>query len=426
MNRSLTALFSALEALLVAAIGIGIPLSALTVLWAFQYNLQVDWIVFWRAAADTWLLGNGVDVAITLDPTLAATLNLPGAGARFVLTMAPLGFALLTVLLGARAGRRIGETPHRQIGTVTSVVVFAALSLAITLSSLPPAARPSIVQGTLLPTLVFAIGIGIGAELGRRSRGPLPDGSPGSSVRDWVGDWRPGIRAAGAAALRGGAASAAIVTGVAALLLGVLLLANYARIITLYESAHSGVLGGIALTVGQLALLPNMVIWTASWLVGPGFAIGTGSSVGPVGTSLGPLPGVPLLGALPEGDLAFGFIGILVPVLAGFVAALAVRPRLVRQLGNSRTLPAMFGTGLLIGVAGGVLIGLLAWFSAGSAGPGRLVDVGPSPWLVGAYAALEIGIAAAVGLLAGRPRDRTGDRASDQTSDRTFARSESR
>jgi len=60
-----------------------------------------------------------------------------------------------------------------------------------------------------------------------------------------------------------------------------------------------------------------------------------------------------------------------------------------------------------IGVVGGILLGLLAWISAGAAGPGRLVDVGPSPWLVGGVAAIEFGVAATVALFAGRPNRST-------------------
>jgi hypothetical protein len=391
MNRPLTALFAALEALLVVGVGVGIPLAALTILWAFQYGLQVDWIVFWRAAVDTWLLGSGVDVTMTLQPSLAAGLGFPAAGTPFIITIAPLGFALLTVLLGARAGRRIGETPHRRLGIAVGVLVFAVLSLAVTLSALLQAARASIWQGTLLPTLCFGIGILIGSEIGRRSLGARVD------------EWRPEVRAVIAAGLRAGTATVALVLTLSAVLVAGLFLTHYAKVITLYEEVHAGVLGGIALTVGQLAFLPDLVIWAASWLVGPGFAIGTGSAVTPFGTSLGPIPAIPVLGALPSAhELGWGFLGLLVPVLVAFFVAVFVRRRLVAQLEDGTRLPWLLLAGLIAGVAGGVLLGLLAWASAGSAGPGRLVDVGPSPWLVGAVAALEIGVASMVGLLAGR------------------------
>ena len=81
MNRRLTALLAAFEALLVVAIGVAIPLLPLTLLWAFQYGLAIDWTVFWRASVDIWLLGHGVDVRLTLDPLAAAALGLPGAEA---------------------------------------------------------------------------------------------------------------------------------------------------------------------------------------------------------------------------------------------------------------------------------------------------------------------------------------------------------
>jgi len=95
-----------------------------------------------------------------------------------------------------------------------------------------------------------------------------------------------------------------------------------------------------------------------------------------------------------------------VPVLAGFFVAIAVRPRLARDLGPRASVRSYLAAGVASGIVGGVLLGMLAWASAGSAGPGRLLDVGPSPWLVGGFAALEIGVAAMIGLLAGRPSRR--------------------
>ena len=178
--------------------------------------------------------------------------------------------------------------------------------------------------------------------------------------------------------LRAGAAAVAIILAVSAVALTALLVIGYADIIRLYEALHTEVVGGVAVTALQLAMLPDLVVWTASWFVGPGFAIGTGSQVSPLGTSLGPLPALPVFGALPTADLDFAFIGLLVPVVAGFLAGAAVRPALSRALDGVR-LPAILIVGFGGGVAGAVLLGLLAWASSGSAGPGRLADVGPSP-----------------------------------------------
>lgn len=410
MNRPLTLVFAALEALLVAGIGIGIILAPLTFMWGFQYGLQVDWAVFWRATADIWMLGHGVDVRLTLDSLTATSIGFPEAATPFVVTIAPLGFALLTLLLAQRAGRRIAETPHALLGLATALAVFALLSTAVVFSALHEAARPSIWQGALLPMLVFGLGLGLGALVAfRRLRILKRPGTAGTdatlgAIASRLQGLPREVSAVIRASLSGGVAAAAAVMAVSAVAVAVLLVTNYAELIRLYEGGHTGVLGGVALTVGQLAFVPNMVIWAASWFVGPGFAVGVGSSIGPLGTQLGPIPAIPFLGALPTGDFAWGFLGLLIPVLAGFAAGILVRPRLSHELGSPPSVPRLVVVGLLIGVAGGIVLGLLAAFSAGAAGPGRLIDVGPNPWLVAVFAFLEIGCAAALGLLSSRSK----------------------
>ncbi len=408
MNRITTALLAALEALIVVAIGVGIALVPLTILWATHFGLAVDWFVFWRAAADVWLLGNGVDLTVQLDPTVVAALGLPAAKAPFPITIALLGFALLAALLGVRTGRRAAETPHRLVGVVVSILVYCALATLITFSVGAEIVRPSRLQGILLPTAIYAIGVLIGSEIGRARRGA--DGA------DDAGDLDPvsgGIRERYSAlpratrtvllgALRGGTAAVAGVIGVSAIAIAVLLLANYATIIGLYETVQAGIVGGIALTLAQLAFIPNLVIWAAAWFIGPGFAVGVGTSVSPVGTVLGPVPGLPILGALPHGTLAFGFIGLLVPILIGFVCAVITRQRMHRPGIPAPTISQHLITGLGMGVVAGILLGLLSWWSSGAMGPGRLSEVGPNPLMVGALAAAEIGVAACIGMLVGR------------------------
>src|SRR5215218_3157789 len=135
MNRPLTALLAGLESLLVAGIGFGALLVPLTALWAFHYELGVDWGVFYRAAADTWLLGHGVDVRFALDPSLAAALGLVGAGDTFVVTIGALGVALTTALLAARTGSRLRQTDHARLGIAVAITVFALLSAVLTLTA---------------------------------------------------------------------------------------------------------------------------------------------------------------------------------------------------------------------------------------------------------------------------------------------------
>ena len=399
MNRQLTLLFAAFEALLVVAIGIAIPLVPLTLLWGIHYGLAIDWTVFWRAAVDIWLVGHGTDITVVLDPAVASSVGLPAASTPVTITMALLGFALLTLLLGVRAGRRVAETPHVLLGTLASLATFGLASLVLTLSALHPVARPSLWQGTVLPTLVFALGLLIGSQIVSASN-PVSGG-----IRRWISGWPAHVRTIVATSVRGGAIAAAGLVTIASLLATAAIVTSFADIITLYQGLHTEVLGGIAVTMGQLALLPNIVVWAAAWLIGPGFAIGTGSAVSPLATTLGPIPAIPVLGALPGGDLAFGYAGLLAPIVVGFLVAAVLGPRIAGELRRRELAIVALG----IGVTAAVIIGGLAWTSTGSAGPGRLIDVGPQPWTVAAWAALEFSVAAGLGLLAAARPERADD-----------------
>lgn len=375
------------------AIGIVVPLAPLTILWGVQFGFAADWLWFWRSSVDIWLLGHGVNMTFVMDAELAASLGVPGAEVPFTVTIAALGIALMTVLLSVRAGRRIAETEHVLLGQGVAVGIFAICSFLVTFSVLDPLVSPSLWQGTVLPTLVFAVGLAIGQWLTARELGTQTLAQ--NPAARWVRSWPSAVRTTVATALRGGAAAAAGIMLVASVVASVAIAASFASIISLYESLHTEVLGGIVVTLGQLALLPNIVIWVASWLIGPGFAIGTGSVVGPLGTQLGPVPVIPILGALPPSNLALGFLGLLAPVIVGFVVGAILGPRVRRELGGLRLVIAGIG----MGIVGGLILGLLAAFSGGAAGPGRLADVGPDPLAVGLLAALEIGLAAALGLV---------------------------
>ncbi|MCJ1699243.1 DUF6350 family protein [Rathayibacter festucae] len=402
MNRITVALLAAFDAALSALIGLAIPLVPLTILWAVQYDTAVDWSVFWRVAADSWLLGHGADLQAAFAPDSPLALGLPDGGQPFAITIAPLAFALLAILLGARTGRRAQESPYRLLGIGSAIATYLLVALLVTLGATTDVARVDVLQGTLLPPLVFGLGVVIGAATH----------SARSGERDPIGEFaertlhrlpEPAAPLV-LASLRGGTLAAAGVIGVAGVLVAVLLVADYAAVVALYEGLGGEALGGLALTLGQLAILSNLVIWAASWLIGPGFALGAGSSVAPAGTLLGPIPSIPVLAALPQGELAFAFLGLLVPLLAGFLAGWRMRAEVVEGLDGRSLLRWGAAAAGGIGVIGGVLLGLLAWFSAGAAGPGRLVQVGPDPLLVGAFAALELALAAGLGLAAGRIR----------------------
>ncbi|MBT2501862.1 DUF6350 family protein [Curtobacterium sp. ISL-83] len=400
MNRLGTALLAAVEGIVTVGVGVGIALVPLTLLWGFEYGLQIDWDVFWKATGSVWLVGHGVDVSFLLGPALAKSSGVSGAAAPVHVTLAALGFALVTAWLGARAGRRFAETEHRTTGLLVGTAVVALLGLAVALSATSAVTSPTLWQAIVLPALWFGIPALAASEVCRHRRGQA-DGPVAERVLALTGRIPAVWRDIAAFGLRAGTAASAMVVAVAGVLVTLLLFSSFAEVITLYERSHAGVVGGIALTVGQLAFLPDFVGWATSWIIGPGFAIGTGSSVSPVATVLGPIPALPVFGALPSAGHAFGLVWVLVPVLAGFAAGGLLRPRLVRALGTADSALHRALGGVATGLVGGVLMGFVAWVSSGSFGPGRLADVGPHALAVGGFAALEIGVPAIVALAVG-------------------------
>ena len=412
MNRTTLALLAALEALITVAIGIGISLVPLTLLWAVEYGFSVDWFVLWRAAVDIWLLGNGVDIQVVLPAAVVAGTGLPAAAEPFVVTIAPLALTAFSVVMGARAGVRAAATRYWQSAVAAGVITVVLLGSLAALSAQDEVLRPSLWQAFILPGFVYGLGLAIGVIRGQHR---IPAGTGGgigrlaSRIQDRMDErFDRADRAVFSAALRGGFAAVTGIIGVSALLLGLLVLVNFGLVTSLYQGAQLGVTGGAVTTLAQIAFVPNLVVWVASWLVGPGFALGAGSSISPVNTIVGPIPGLPILGAIPSGDFAFGFLGLLVPVLIGFFAATLVRPRLVEALRGRSLVGRLLVAAVGIGVVAGLLLGLLAWFSGGAIGPGRLAQVGPNPWLVAVFATVEVAIAAAIGMASGSHHTETG------------------
>ena len=61
----------------------------------------------------------------------------------------------------------------------------------------------------------------------------------------------------------------------------------------IYGVLRPGVVGGFLLSLLAMAYLPNAAIWAVSYAVGPGFAVGAGTSVSPSGVFVGMIPAFP-------------------------------------------------------------------------------------------------------------------------------------
>jgi hypothetical protein len=176
--------------------------------------------------------------------------------------------------------------------------------------------------------------------------------------------------------------------GSAAAIVLVLLMMHLDRAADLWALLDPDFGGGLALAATCLLSFPTLVLWATSVLLGPGFVLGTDTSVDLTGAHLGAVPGFPPLAALPPPGEFSGWVFLLglVPLLAGMVAGFRTDPNRsstneptpADRTGNSdRALLDRLVHGAAAGALAGFLIGLAVAVSGGGFGPGRMADAGP-------------------------------------------------
>lgn len=364
-----------------AAHAAGLGLLAITVLvllgWATAADSGASAGEALRTAVQVWLVGHGSAVEIP--------------GGRF--SVGPLGLtalpAVLLYLAAVRAARAAELDSLRPVVSLTAVLAgtYAVLSALLALLSRTDDVRPLPVSAFLAAGLLASAAGGAGAT---RAAGC------------WPALWRRLPTAVRLAAAGGVTALAALVAG-GALVAAASLAANHDRAVELMNGLDAGTLGGLLLFLLCLLYAPTAVVWSTSYVAGPGFALGAGTAVSPWGTELGAAPAFPLLAALPAGDgSGLASLVLVVPLAAGVLAGLLLDRRDRRlttsQLTGWRRTAAV---GMGIGVTAGLAFAVLAAATSGAAGPGRLTEVGP-PWWGGLVVAAEVGLVATVTLLARR------------------------
>lgn len=191
-----------------------------------------------------------------------------------------------------------------------------------------------------------------------------------------------------------------------ALLVALMLARHHDSAAGLVGGLDGGGAGDLLILLVCLALAPTAVVWGATYLVGPGFAVGAGSTVAATGVHVGPVPALPLLAALPTGDGSHGWaVAAAAVALAGTVGGLLV-DRAAGRLPDDPT-RSWRGVGRAAGLTGllaGLAMAALAAATSGPAGPGRLTHVGPTWWLVAVVTALEVAGAVGAVLLVRRRR----------------------
>ena len=393
------------QAAIISALVVMAPVVAVWLTGGFR-NDGVD--VLARLAGQAWLLVHGVPLELTAAGSDAAAR--PGSA---LLTLIPLGLTLIPFLLAWRAGQRLARASYTDQlwqALLGSWVVYAAFGAATGFVCRTPDVVINLWHAMLVPLVPYAVGMVIGArrEAGSWSR------LIGVDAVDWISRTSQHSRWAGsylASAAKAGFVGVLSALSLASGLLAVDLFIHWNLVVSVYEGLDAGATGGAILTIAQLGFLPNLAIFALAWVSGPGFAMGVGSQVGPLGTAVGPLPSIPVLAAVPSGPLDYAFVALVVPVLAGALAGwwflregenhfdewLSIKIRARWFTASVSTL----ALGVLVGLSAGLLAMGLAWLSRGSGGIGRLTEIGPDPLWTGVWLAAEVGIGVVIGYAAG-------------------------
>ena len=333
-----------------------------------------------RVGALGWLLAHGSGVSVE----------------GVAITAVPLGVTLLCAWAAWRIGHRVGDSVsghgpdadgiadgERDWTVPTAAFLFTVGYVAVALVTLSLATVPATgASGARVVEWAVLLCAGFGAPA-------IAVGSGRAAI--WTA-YLP-------ASLRGAAAAcrSILVTwlAVAALAFAAALVMDLGDAANVLSRLHTG--GGEAslLVLLSLVVVPNAVAFSGSYLLGPGFAVGTHTLVSPALVVLGPLPMFPLLAALPhDGPTPAWVAGVVaVPALVAAVAAARTQRRLPTLRWDEGALRGCAG-----GVTAGVLFGLVAALSGGAVGPGRMREVGPFAFDVLVHALTSFGVG---GLVAG-------------------------
>ncbi|GAA3772674.1 hypothetical protein GCM10022225_70090 [Plantactinospora mayteni] len=207
--------------------------------------------------------------------------------------------------------------------------------------------------------------------------------------------------------LRTGVVAALLLLGAGAGVAGLAVATGGGEAGDMIGAYRTGVLGQAGITLVSLGYAPNAAVWAASYLLGPGFAVGTDTVVRTSEVSIGALPAVPLLAGLPQGPLGgVGGVVLAVPVLAGMAAGWLLARRRMRSAAERNVPPpgwaALLGAAAVGGPVAGVVLGAAAFLSGGPLGGDPLAEVGPAYWQVAAGATVVVLVGTLIGAAATR------------------------
>jgi hypothetical protein len=346
-------------------------------------NAGVSWADAGRFGADLWVLGHFGWMYAGED-----------AG-RALVTLSPLGIALISVFACAALAHSTSARGWPLVaGGVTGFGAVTALIAWVVAGGAAGAQWPALFGG-----LGAAV---IGLIWGNRPH-PLPIGGTGQDA------WR--LPAAVRTVLQGAVALAALVVAASAVAVVVAMIGGHERFRELFASLGTDLVGGVALILLCVLLVPNALAWGVAYLSGAGFAAGSGTWFSPFDTVGGTEPALPVLGFLPTtAPPAWMALAVAAPVAAGWFVGWSTQRRL-RGAAKAWWHPGW--AALAAGLLAAVVLATLVTLGSGALGPDRMRDFGAAWWPLLGWLALELGGGAAIGA-GGAPRPGRAARAGGQ------------
>jgi len=329
-----------------------------------------------RLGLAAWLLAHGVPVEVGVGPIALAPLMLSALAAWRVYRAG----VHTARAIGARRART--KLPAVRAGLAVGLVYGLLGGLAAAVASHGDL-KISVVRAGLTLLVFGGVAGSLGAFVESRLLARLVVRLP-RTVRDGA---------------RTGVVAALLILGGGAALAGTAVAIRGGDASQILHDYRTGVAGQVGLTLVCALFGPNLAIWAASYLVGPGFMIGTGTSVSAAEVKLGSLPGLPVLAGLPAHPLS-GWASLLlgVPVAAALMAGWLLARRTLRKedFASRDEWTRLLASSAIAGPVAGGLLGLAGLASGGSLGDQHLAVIGPHAGMVALIATMVVAIGAAL------------------------------
>lgn len=299
----------------------------------------------------------------------------------------------------------VGDVQYRAIPTLMGALLIVLVRILLrTTAGYPRAAALFAVPGFLLTSWLLAGASGIHSHWWTGAIGGVLIPLIGSvwfvasgysrdheapSMQHWI-----------SGGLKLGGLSVAVLVAASFVASVIALVAGWSRMAGIQELLGASSAADTSFIVGGQALFaPTVMAWVASWWSGAGFLTATDSLHSPEVVGMGPIPPIPLLGAVPES--APGLWVILAPIVLG-VGLGVVAARSFRR----EHLLHQSAQGVLASVIMASVTALWMWSATMSMGSVRLASMGPRVGWATLALVLEIALPALIIALATHPTTR--------------------